>query len=103
MPSLQLVYSIPLPHCVLIDHSMAEIWTFHIIQDSSQATVVPPPLIIKALETVGGTGKRTAIDQPLEIVGSGLMLTLKYLHIGEAQVSDRAWKLGSKDKNESLC
>ena len=31
------------------------------------------------------------------------MLALKHLHIGEAEVSDRAWKLGSKDKNESLC
>lgn len=52
---------------------------------------------------MGGAGKRTAIDQPLEIVGSGLMLTLNYLHTGKAHISDRAWKLGSKDKNESLC
>lgn len=52
---------------------------------------------------MGGAGKIIAIDQRLELLVSGLMLALKHLHIGEAQVSDRAWKLGSKDKNESLC
>lgn len=47
----------------------------------------PPPLVTGALETMGGAGKRIAVDQPLELVCSGLVLALKHMYISEKHKS----------------